>query len=114
MRRRALPTVVALLSLAPICSSGAATARVGSGITGVVRVAARSNVAPAFEIRATDGRLVATVRPRNGRFRVGLVPGLYRLRPAASQRGWSLAPARVTVRPHAFTFVVVRFYSRIS
>ncbi len=72
----------------------------------------------AGEVRIIDrstGNLVATARSRDdGRFRVALRPGSYRLEPIAAPAGLPFGkPVDVAVRPHMYEQVTVSFDSGI-
>jgi hypothetical protein len=84
-----------------------------SGVSGAVAVGgaygAGQTVAATITIRR-EGRRVRTVHTATGRFRVPLRPGHYRLR-AVADSGNGTGSARVHVRCHRFTTVVVRLQS---
>ncbi|MFN2468422.1 MAG: hypothetical protein ABR521_09900 [Gaiellaceae bacterium] len=113
-------TFVAALALALVVPAGATAEQTDSGISGVVRGAGCTpsdlgcrTVAPTRVtvrvVRVRSRAVVATVHPRNGRFRVGLPAGLYTV---TLHRGTTAATkpvvaARVAVEDWRFTTVVI-------
>ncbi|HEY2803543.1 MAG TPA: carboxypeptidase-like regulatory domain-containing protein [Actinomycetota bacterium] len=121
MKRRVLALGVGVLLAA--CGRSAAS-RDDSGVQGLVRVGPTCPVEQAespcpdrplaTELRIVGGSdAVATVRSGDdGRFRVALDPGSYTI--SSAKPGLpSLRPVEVTVRPHAFTSVMLSFDSGI-
>jgi hypothetical protein len=65
-------------------------------------------------LREPAGKLVATVRSAaNGTFNVRLAPGRYLLRPQAGRPLPRSSPQTVTVHPHRYTDVTIRYDSGI-
>ena len=111
------------------CGGGAAAPALDSGIEGLVLIGPTCPVeqvgqdcddkpyAGAIRILdASSGEVVATARSGDdGRFRVALQPGSYRLEPVAAPSGGLPfgKPIDVVVRPHTYEEVTVSFDSGI-
>ena len=120
--------VVGLVSLAACGITAAAPAPADSGIRGRVTIGPMCPVVQegipcpdqplvaTIRVRRPDGKLVATARSgKEGRFRIYLAPGRYRLvplSPAAATLPYA-APIVARVRPHAFTRVAIQYDSGI-
>jgi hypothetical protein len=111
---------VALLALTWL-GAVAATAAARSGVTGHVGVdggcivpgtqCEKMGIPATIQIqRARSGQLVRTVHTSTGRFHVRLRPGRYRLH-AMADNGNGAGSARVRVRRHHFTVVVLSLHS---
>jgi hypothetical protein len=113
--------VIAAITAAFACAP-VASARIDSGVRGLVTMSgcpgpvregdnctARYPGATIRAIRARDGALVKVFHSRmNGRFRVHLRPGRYRLDP--ERAGIAVAPSvTLRVRPHRFRYVHIDF-----
>jgi hypothetical protein len=120
--------VGALLAGLIACGGGAAAPPSDSGIEGLVLIGPTCPVEQvgqdcddkpyAGEVRIIDvssGKVLATARSGDdGRFRVALGPGSYRLEPVASANGLPFGkPIDIVVRPHTYEEVIVSFDSGI-
>lgn len=120
--------ILLLLALVAACSDGGPVARTDSGIEGLVTIGPTCPVespgmqcgdepysVDLFVVERNSRRMVARVRSGDdGRFRVTLTPGEYSIIPApAVQEPPTAERPDVTVRPHAFARVTVRFDSGI-
>jgi hypothetical protein len=124
-RSRAVTLTTALISLALSACAGSSAATsstpVDSGVTGRVWLGPTCPVQRPGETcmrpyqatlavhKSAGGRLVKRFRSStNGRFRVHLPPGRYRFQ--ATHKGYPrLQPISVTVRPHRFATITIRF-----
>jgi hypothetical protein len=110
------------------CGGGAASPATDSGIEGLVLIGPTCPVEQAGQdcddepyagsvkiIEASSGKVVTTVRSDDdGKFRVPLAPGSYRLEPVAASGGIPYGkPIDVVVRPHMYAAVTVSFDSGI-
>jgi hypothetical protein len=110
------------------CGGGAAAPATDSGIDGVVLIGPTCPVEQVGQdcedkpyagsikiIDASSGEVVATAHSdADGKFRVALAPGSYRLEPAAASGGLPYGkPIDVVVRPHTYEVVTVSFDSGI-
>ena len=112
-------TCIALLALALLAPAAATAEQIDSGISGIVRAAGCEPpdlgcrpIEPTKWtvriVRVASRAVVATVHPRNGRFRVALPAGLYSL---SLHRGMTtgkpVAGTRVQVHEGRFTVVIL-------
>jgi hypothetical protein len=110
------------------CGGGAAAPAPDSGIEGLVLIGPTCPVEQVGQgcadepyagavkvVEASSGKVVTTIRSgEDGKFRVALPPGSYRLEPVPASGGLPFGkPIDVVVRPHTYEEVTVSFDSGI-